>query len=136
MTNQFRKKSICLLLIISMFFLGMCYGNTQAESSLMYGIIHHTDSVFSDSLVTEGENSFLSEASAASILANAMLRQEVKRLSSRTVRELTCLFLTVELLSQIIPVIFAREGVLTKQPAKSNDVIIRYIHRTDGKKNN
>ena len=136
MTIDFRKKSICLLLIISMFFLGICYGNTQTASSLMYGIIHHTDSVFSDSVAAGEQTVLFPETSATSILTNALLRQEVKRISTRNVRELTCLFLTVELLSQIIPVIFAQKDVFIKQPALSNYVIIRYIHRKDGKKNN
>ena len=36
-----------------MFFLGMCCGSTQADSSLMYGILHHTDSVFVNSGVDD-----------------------------------------------------------------------------------
>ena len=48
-----RQKYISLILILSMFFLGMCCGSTQADSSLMYGILHHTDSVFVNSGVDE-----------------------------------------------------------------------------------
>ena len=33
-----RQKYISLILILSMFFLGMCCGSTQADSSLMYEI--------------------------------------------------------------------------------------------------
>ena len=48
-----RQKYISLILILSMFFLGMCCGSTQADSSLMYGILHHTDSVFVNSGVDD-----------------------------------------------------------------------------------
>ena len=34
-----RQEYISLILILSMFFLGMCCGSTQADSSLMYGIL-------------------------------------------------------------------------------------------------
>ena len=35
-----RQKYISLILILSMFFLGMCCGSTQADSSLMYGDVY------------------------------------------------------------------------------------------------
>ena len=131
-----RQKTISLILIIAMFFLGMCYGNTQADSSLMYGIIHHTDSVFVNSGVDELPEQLSTETTERMVSANAYLRQEGRRISTHINRVLSCLFLVVELLSQLFPVIFACSVLSQTYHTPGNHVIIRYIHEKDGKKNN
>ena len=45
-------KSICLLLIAVLLFFGVCQVNRQADSTLMYNILHHTESFFQDSAVS------------------------------------------------------------------------------------
>ena len=130
-----RQKTISLILIIAMFFLGMCYGNTQADSSLMYGIIHHTDSVFVNSGVNELPEQLSTDTTERMISANAYLRQESRRVNTRTNRAINCLFLIVEFLSQMFPVIFASSVLSQTYHAPGNHVIIRYIHEKDGKKN-
>ena len=59
-----------------MFFLGMCCGSTQADSSLMYGILHHTDSVFVNSGVDDLPEQLSTDTTERMISANAYLRQE------------------------------------------------------------
>ena len=125
-----RQKYISLILILSMFFLGMCCGSTQADSSLMYGILHHTDSV--DELPEQLSN----DTTERMLSANAYLRQEGRRINTRTNRAVNCLFLIVELLSQLFPVIFACSVLSQTYHAPGNHVIVRYIHKKDGKKNN
>ena len=71
-----RQKYISLILILSMFFLGMCCGSTQADSSLMYGILHHTDSVFVNSGVDDLPEQLSTDTTERMISANAYLRQE------------------------------------------------------------
>ena len=102
-----RQKYISLILILSMFFLGMCCGSTQADSSLMYGILHHTDSVFVNSGVDDLPEQLSTDTTERMISANAYLRQEGRRINTRTNRAVNCLFLIVELLSQLFPIIFA-----------------------------
>ena len=68
--------------------------------------------------------------------ANAYLRQEGRRINTRTNRAVSCLFLIVELLSQLFPVIFACSVLSQTYRAPGNHVIVRYIHKKDGKKNN
>lgn len=131
-----RQKYISLILVISMFFLGMCYGNTQADSSLMYGIIHHTDSVFVNSCVDELPEQPSTDTTERMVSANAYLRQEGRRINTRINHVLSCLFLVVEFLSQMFPVIFACSVLSQTYHAAGNYVIIRYIHEKDGKKNN
>ena len=130
-----RQKYISLILMISMFFLGMCYGNTQADSSLMYGIIHHTDSVYENSNLSEFPEQLSTETTERMFSANAYLRQEGRRINTRINRVLSCLFLVVELLSQLFPIIFACSVLSQTYHTPGNHVIIRYIHEKDGKKN-
>ena len=118
-----RQKYISLILILSMFFLGMCCGSTQADSSLMYGILHHTDSVFVNSGVDELPEQLSNDTTERMLSANAY-------------RAVNCLFLIVELLSQLFPVIFACSVLSQTYHAPGNHVIVRYIHKKDGKKNN
>lgn len=127
-----RQKYISLILILSMFFLGMCCGSTQADSSLMYGILHHTDSVFVNSGVDDLSEQLSTDTTERMISANAYLRQEGRR----TNRAVNCLFLIVELLSQLFPIIFACSVLSQTYRAPGNHVIVRYIHKKDGKKNN
>lgn len=131
-----RQKYISLILILSMFFLGMCCGSTQADSSLMYGILHHTDSVFVNSGVDELPEQLSNDTTERMLSANAYLRQEGRRINTRTNRAVNCLFLIVELLSQLFPVIFACSVLSQTYHAPGNHVIVRYIHKKDGKKNN
>ena len=79
-----RQKYISLILILSMFFLGMCCGSTQADSSLMYGILHHTDSVFVNSGVDDLPEQLSTDTTERMISANAYLRQEGRRINTRT----------------------------------------------------
>lgn len=130
-----RQKYISLILILSMFFLGMCFGSTQADSSLMYGILHHTDSVFVNSGVDELPEQLSTDTTERMLSANAYLRQEGRRINTRTNRVVNCLFLIVELLSQLFPVIFACSVLSQTYHAPGNHVIVRYIHKKDGKKN-
>ena len=127
-----RQKYISLILILSMFFLGMCCGSTQADSSLMYGILHHTDSVFVNSGVDDLPEQLSTDTTERMLSANAYLRQEGRRINTRTNRAVSCLFLIVELLS----VIFACSVLSQTYRAPGNHVIVRYIHKKDGKKNN
>lgn len=69
-----RQKYISLILILSMFFLGMCCGSTQADSSLMYGILHHTDSVFVNSGVDELPEQLSNDTTERMLSANAYLQ--------------------------------------------------------------
>lgn len=131
-----RQKFTSFILMFAMLLLGMCYGNTQADSSLMYGIIHHTDSVYENSDFSEISQQLSSETSERMVSANAYLRQEGRRITTRTNRALNCLFLIVELLSQMLPVIFACSILSLAYHTPCRDVIIRYIHNKDGKKNN
>ena len=131
-----RPKFFSLILILSMFFLGMCCGSTQADSSLMYGILHHTDSVFVNSGVDDLPEQLSTDTTERMISANAYLRQEGRRINTRTNRAVNCLFLIVELLSQLFPVIFACSVLSQTYRAPGNHVIVRYIHKKDGKKNN
>lgn len=135
-----RQKYISLILILSMFFLGMCCGSTQADSSLMYGILHHTDSVFVNSGVDDLPEQLSTDTTERMVSANAYLRQEGRRINTRintrTNRAVNCLFLIVELLSQLFPVIFACSVLSQTYHAPGNHVIVRYIHKKDGKKNN
>ena len=64
------------------------------------------------------------------------LRQEGRRINTRTNRAVNCLFLIVELLSQLFPIIFACSVLSQTYRAPGNHVIVRYIHKKDGKKNN
>ncbi len=64
------------------------------------------------------------------------LRQEGRRINTRTNRAVNCLFLIVELLSQLFPIIFACSVLSQTYHAPGNHVIVRYIHKKDGKKNN
>ena len=114
----------------------MCCGSTQADSSLMYGILHHTDSVFVNSGVDELPEQLSTDTTERMISANAYLRQEGRRINTRTNRAVNCLFLIVELLSQLFPVIFACSVLSQTYHAPGNHVIVRYIHKKDGKKNN
>ena len=86
-----RQKYISLILILSMFFLGMCCGSTQADSSLMYGILHHTDSVFVNSGVDELPEQLSNDTTERMLSANAYLRQEGRRINTRTNRAVNCL---------------------------------------------
>ena len=88
-----RQKYISLILILSMFFLGMCCGSTQADSSLMYGILHHTDSVFVNSGVDELPEQLSNDTTERMLSANAYLRQEGRRINTRTNRVSTVCFL-------------------------------------------
>ena len=63
------------------------------------------------------------------------LRQEGRRINTCANRAVNCLFLIVELLSQLFPVIFACSVLSQTYHAPGNHVIVRYIHKKDGKKN-
>ena len=115
-----RQKYISIILILSMFFLGMCCGSTQADSSLMYGILHHTDSVFVNSGVDELPEQLSNDTTERMLSANAYLRQEGRRINTRTNRAVN----------------FACSVLSQTYHAPGNHVIVRYIHKKDGKKNN
>ena len=72
-----RQKFTSFILMFAMLLLGLCYGNTQADSSLMYGIIHHTDSVYENSDFSEISQQLSSETSERMVSANAYLCQEI-----------------------------------------------------------
>ena len=103
---------------------------------MLYGILHHTDSVFVNSGVDELPEQLSNDTTERMLSANAYLRQEGRRINTRTNRAVNCLFLIVELLSQLFPVIFACSVLSQTYHAPGNHVIVRYIHKKDGKKNN
>ena len=121
-----RQKFTSFILMFAMLLLGLCYGSTQADSSLMY----------ENSDFSEISQQLSSETSERMVSANAYLRQEGRRITTRTSRALNCLFLIVELLSQMLPVIFACSILSLAYHTPCRDIIIRYIHNKDGKKNN
>ena len=127
-------KSICLLLIAVLLFFGVCQVNRQADSTLMYNILHHTESFFQDSAVNAPAEQICNETSVRSFSAPALLRQSQTRVSSRIIRGIGCLFLFVELLSQIIPILFDRNYLVYSKVTPCGYTIVRYLHRQDGKK--
>ena len=49
MNSRKQHKSICFILILSMLFLGMCFENIEADSSLAYQLVSQADSTLRSS---------------------------------------------------------------------------------------
>ena len=92
-----RQKYISLILILSMFFLGMCCGRREADSSLMYGFLHHTDCVFVNSGVDDLPEQLSTDTTERMISANAYIRQEGRRINTRPNRAVNCVFVILGL---------------------------------------
>ena len=130
-----KQKYVSFVLIIAMLFLGMCYSNTQADSSLMYAKIHHTDSIINGSSDVEFPEQFSTESSRQIVIVYSSQYEETHRTNNSFSRKISCLLLIVHLLSQVFPFIFSQCFAGRFCHTLCTDVIVTYIHRKDGKKN-
>lgn len=128
-TNQ----SVCCLL---QFCCSLEYVRSTDRQTLLWCITFSIiqKAFFQDSAVSSPAEQICNETSVRSFSAPALLRQSQTRVSSRIIRGIGCLFLFVELLSQIIPIILDRNYLVYSKVTPCGYTIVRYLHRQDGKK--
>lgn len=135
MTDFLRRgKRGYIIAVICVLFLGMCCENTQADSALMYGIIHHTDSVLKDRKQAQRSDLFYAENRADLLCTGTVFRQESRQISSKGVRETVSLFLVIDLFFKMIPAFFSAACAGFHNRASDSNRIVCYIHLKDGKK--
>ena len=112
-----KTKHIFLFILISVLLLGMCYECTQADSSLMYGIMHEEDSLL---------------CSSAQIIS--LSEQLCSESFGRSMQERNLFFLLAELLLSVTPFLFACARIRQKRLVIRLAIIVAYMHHQDGRK--
>ena len=114
MNSRKQHKSICFILILSMLFLGMCFENIEADSSLAYQLVSQEESI--------------GRPVGNSIQLNA------RRNNSRTGRGTDVSLLSADILLQTFPHTSIVLSPIYGSASHSTSVIVDYIHHKDGKK--
>ncbi len=130
-----KTKHIFLFILISVLLLGMCYECTQADSSLMYGIMHEEDSLLcSSAQIRSLSEQLCSESFGRLSSGSVFLRGETARSVSRSMQERNLFFLLAELLLSVTPFLFACARIRQKRLVIRLAIIVAYMHHQDGRK--
>ena len=89
MNSRKQHKSICFILILSMLFLGMCFENIEADSSLAYQLVSQADSTLRSSQNTSLSRQIYMEESIGRPVGNS-IQLNARRNNSRTGRGTAC----------------------------------------------
>lgn len=102
MNSRKQHKSICFILILSMLFLGMCFENIEADSSLAYQLVSQADSTLRSSQNTSLSRQIYMEESIGRPVGNS-IQLNARRNNSRTGRGTDVSLLSADILLQTFP---------------------------------
>ena len=129
-----QKKSICVLLIISMLFLGMCFESVQAGSSFSCESTTFTTSTIRSTERTTLTSQIYAEETLAWQDCITSFQQAVRLTFSRTTRGIALYLALVDILPQVSPIYYTSSNCELSKESSSNTIIINFIHHKDGKK--
>ena len=133
MNSRKQHKSICFILILSMLFLGMCFENIEADSSLAYQLVSQADSTLRSSQNTSLFRQIYMEESIGRPVGNS-IQLNARRNNSRTGRGTDVSLLSADILLQTFPHTSIVLSPIYGSASHSTSVIVDYIHHKDGKK--
>ena len=132
MNSRKQHKSICFILILSMLFLGMCFENIEADSSLAYQLVSQADSTLRSSQNTSLSRQIYMEESIGRPVGNS-IQLNARRNNSRTGRGTDVSLLSADILLQTFPHTSIVLSPVYGSASHSTSEIVDYIHHKDGK---